>query len=508
VVWKSLNGAIAGGCMMAANFLSAIVVARLLGIAPTGVVSYVLWLSAMIAPLSDLGLAATVERFGSELRGKGAHKQAEQLSSKLIKILIVPLCLVVGLMVMITVSPNGWKILGLPVSGYQNGSSERFIPLLLAAYTVIQVLGTYSYAWLRASQRFSQTARLAAASLLIQLCAVVFGSLSFGVNGAITGYLLGMILPAIVVIKPMLRSSGGSNVDRRLVRYARYAWAGNVANAFIWSRVEIFFLAHYWGAEPVAAFAVALTLSNLAIQGPSLLTGAALALLSERHGRTDREGMRTIYLSGTRMLAVLVFPACLGMAAIMPVLVPSIYGSAFVSAIPAATILVSVGIVTVPSGMAIYLIYALERNDIGFIASLSGAALTVIAGFALVPQFGVFGAVVARSVVQILVVAIIVWFVVHRLGYSLPSAELVRIFIAALISACVARLCLVANAHPATLPAAISAAAAAYVVALRALSALPVSDIALLSNFARDLPRPLSWLAVPLVRFVGQPGVQ
>ena len=61
---------------------------------------------------------------------------------------------------------------------------------------------------------------------------------------------------------------------RRTIRYARFAGAAAVANSFVWSRIEIFFLDRYWGREEIAFFSIALMLSSMASQGPALLTGA------------------------------------------------------------------------------------------------------------------------------------------------------------------------------------------------------------------------------------------
>jgi O-antigen/teichoic acid export membrane protein len=508
-IWKSLIGAIAGASVTLANFFSGVVVARMLGVGPTGTVSYIVWLSLMIAPVADLGMAATVERFGAELRGQGARVQADMLAARLLKTLASALLVVAVLTVALTLLPDGWKWLGIPDAQFATGgASPRLFPLLIAAFVIVQVLGTFSYAFLRSSQSFGAAARLAATSLLLQVCGVAFGGAVFGAPGAVAGYVAGMLLPAAITLKIIRQTTAiESEFSRRVGRYARYIWVANVANAFVWSRIEVFFLAHYWGGHAVALFAVAMTLTNLATQGPILLTGAALPILSERRGRNDDEGMRAIYLSGTRVLALLVFPACLGMAAVMPVLVPLIYGDAFTAAVPAATILVSVAAISATSIISTNVVYASERSDVACLTAVAGAAISVVVGFALVPRFGLIGAVIGRTVIQLLMVALGSWFVVSRLHYPLPVRELYRLSIAALLSAVVARLLVLAVPHAAILLVAIPASVGVYVVALRMLKALPSSDIAFLSNFARSLPVPLSRAADGVVRFIGYPAV-
>ncbi len=506
---KSLTGAVAGASVTLANFLGGLVVARMLGVTSTGVVAYVVWLSLLLAPIADLGLPATIERFGAELRGLGDETQARNLASNLLRVLAIPLCIVAAVMALLAALPDVARLSGLANVGATSAqSSEKLLPLLVTAFVTVQVLGMYSYAYLRSRQAFDTAARLAVASLALQVSGIAFGGASFGITGAVAGYICGMILPAIAALRVAGRPARvDKRVSQRVARYARYVWTANVANAFIWSRAEVPFLAHYQGPEAVALFVVALTLTNLAIQGPLLLTGAALPILSEHRGRNDEEAMRHIYATGTRTLALLVFPACLGMAAIMPVLLPLIYGQAFAGAVPTASILVSIAAIAAPSMVATQVIYAMERSDFACLSGLVGAFATILAGFFLVPRFGLLGATVGRSTIQLLMISITTWFVVRRLRYPFPAQELARLFLAATAAALVARLCVDAAPHPSTLALAVPLAVAVYIMALRFLNALPTSDVLMFANFASALPRPLSYAAEALLRFVGRPAM-
>ena len=188
---------------------------------------------------------------------------------------------------------------------------------------------------------------------------------------------------------------GPASIDRTLSRrvtsFALYCWGANVTSAIVWSRIELFFLERYWGMDSVAMFAVALALTQLAIQGPMLLTSAVLASLAEKRGRDDLDGMRGQFAAAVRLLAALVFPICFGTAAIIPELLPVLYGDKFVAAVPAAMVLVSVAALSVLSTVATSLVQALERGDFVFVSSLCGAACALSAGFMLIPEFGVMG---------------------------------------------------------------------------------------------------------------------
>jgi O-antigen/teichoic acid export membrane protein len=150
-------------------------------------------------------------------------------------------------------------------------------------------------------------------------------------------------------------------------------WAASIVDAIVWSRAEIFFLQLFWGNESVGLFSIGLTVTNLAIQLPILITSGVLTRFAERFGRADIEGMHEAYASGTRLLAFVLFPAGLGAAAIMPVLLPAIFGSNFAAAVPSAMILVTIGCIGAASSVGANLVYALGRSHFIFRSGVLGA---------------------------------------------------------------------------------------------------------------------------------------
>jgi uncharacterized protein (DUF58 family) len=68
---------------------------------------------------------------------------------------------------------------------------------------------------LRGRQEFGIAARIAGASLLLQVFAVIVGSLLFGITGALAGYAAGMLLPSVVCLSTLF---GPASIDRTLSR--------------------------------------------------------------------------------------------------------------------------------------------------------------------------------------------------------------------------------------------------------------------------------------------------
>jgi O-antigen/teichoic acid export membrane protein len=493
---RSVLSAIAGACVILSNFLSGIITARILGVSGTGEVAYIIWLISISGFIADLGLSPVVARYVPEMRGRGEYREADQLAGYLVCALVVCM-LAVGIVTVVCLHV-------LPYVGFVRTTTFGKTALLISLAIFVYVFGGFAQYYLRGLQAFGKLARICGASLAIQVVGVVLGSLLFGTEGAVGGYIAGQIIPAVLALR-LVRYA--APVERalwlRVRRYAVYAWAANIANAFVWARMEVFFLQQFWDSDAVGLFTVALMLTNLAAQGPTLLTTAVLSLLAEKRGKNDAESMRRIFSTGTRLIAALVLPACFGAAAVMPILIPFIFGPSFAPAIPAAILLVCVSALAVITLITTNLVNALERNDFLFSSSLFGAVFAVAIELLLVPRFGLMGAAVARAMIQLLMIACGCWFVTRRLGFALPMNALARLFAASVVSAATAALCVFVSRSPACLLVAIPAAGVVYILALRALNALPASDLVLLIAISDSLPKPLAGPSRAIVGFVG-----
>jgi len=504
---NSVLGAFAVGAILLGSFLSGVIAARVLGVSASGTVLYVVWVVVLISPVVDVGLPSAAVRFVSEIRGQGRSDQAERLSRHLARVLAVPVliasCAIVAILLLYG-RVGRWPLrIGEPAGRF----GFEALALLLAFFIAVQAFASFGYSYLRGIQAFNTVTRLAVMSLAMQVVCVAVGSAYFGVVGAIAGYAVGPVLPAVASLRLLRRSGPVERSLRERVRpYARSAWIANMANTLVTSRVEVLFLERYWGSDAVAMFGIALALTALAAQGPMLLTTGLLPSLAEKHGRGDVEGMRESFATGTRLLAALAFPACLGITAIMPALLPLIYGAAFAEAGPAAMILACGAGAGVIGVVATNVTQAMGRNDFILFSSLFGAALAVSSGFLVVPTFGVMGAAVARTAIQVAMLAIVLWFVAQHLGYRPPFAALGRLLLAALVAASSAALCVAAINPPFSVLIAVPAAIVAYLVALRMTSALPVSDVVQLAELSRALPSPLADLAERVLSFVSGAG--
>jgi O-antigen/teichoic acid export membrane protein len=371
---------------------------------------------------------------------------------------------------------------------------------LVGLLCALQALTGFTSGYLRGIQRFDRLAMVTLASLGSLLAGVMIGSITLGVAGAIAGYCVGSAVPAALSLHHAARDPAPSReIVIRVRRYAFFAWAAALSSTFVWSRAEMFFLERSTGSAAVGLFTVAVTLANLASQGPMLLTAGLLPYFARSFGEGATGKVREAYATATRVLAFVVLPACFGTAALLPTLLPLIYGSAFAGAVPAATVLVLSAGVGAISSVGASLIMAMDRSDFVFISGLVAAALVVTAGLTVIPAFGLMGAAWARASIQLVAVGLGSGFMFWRLGFPLPIFDLGRLLLAAALCGLVARSCLLLGSGVGPLVLAVVGGGATYAISVRVLRALHPADTERLKVLCERLPAAIGGACMSII---------
>jgi hypothetical protein len=130
------------------------------------------------------------------------------------------------------------------------------------------------------------------------------------------------------------------------------------------------------------------------------------------------------------------------------------------------------------------------------------ALLAVVAGFTVIPAFGVMGAAWSRAVIQIAAVAMGGGFLFWRLRFQPPLFDLAKLLLAAAICGLAARASLTLMPGAAALPCAIGAGMASYAVAVRTLRALHPRDANRLRTMCGVFPSRFHILAQRAIGFL------
>jgi len=412
---KTSWAAAASACTLSARLIVQIVLARMLGPEGVGRIAYLVWLIEIASIFSCLGLCNSLTRYLAELHGR---QKAEQAAAFAQWVFVRYLALAV----------LGSAVVGLLfLNSSQYAGLETALPALMVFF-LARGLQAISIAELTGRQRFDLVARINVAATVFLLVGVSIGAYFYGVVGALYGYIAGATVPAVYSLT-ILRNYSFKKIDpelrRRVWSFALHTWMAMVISAFVWSRMEVFFLERYWDDREVAMFVVGLTFAMMVRQAAGLFTGAFMPHFSQLVGQGQRETIQRHYETGLRLMALVVVPCAFGGAAVMPVLLPLAFGQDFLPAVPNAMVLTA-GSATACLTIGSSLIYAMERSRFIAAGGFLGAALSVAAGFVVISRFGAWGAVWAKLFVQCSMIALTIWYFTQRLHYAFPFSALGR----------------------------------------------------------------------------------
>ncbi len=489
LVKNSAFSTIAGILVSLTGLISTLLIARVLGVEGAGVVAFAVWIALTGASFADVGMSMCLMRYVPELQARGQERLAEPLAAAMFR--IVALVLAMSVIALIAIS------YGLP--GSLDGTAWSLVGVLM----VVQTLSALFIAYLKGRQQFDRVAALAWKSSLCQIAVLIVGLASFGTNIALVAYVAGALLPFLLSLRLLAAPAHiPADLKRRVFVFASVNWVTTVIGALVWRRAEILFLQMFWGFGSVGLFSAGLALSSVATLLPALLLGALLPHFSSQIGRERMDEMHATYATVTRLMGVLVFPICFGVAAICPVLVPMLYGAQFADAVPSAMILAVGAAIGIAAATNTNVLFGLERVHILLGANVLGVLLLILCGLTVVPRFGVEGAALTRVVVQSAVVAIECWYVVRRLGFHSPMAALLKAAVAASMCAAAAFAIVMFVGGPASLLLAVPAGALVYLLSIRKLRVLEAEDRRLLMNAASRIPASLRAPVLLLISIV------
>jgi O-antigen/teichoic acid export membrane protein len=482
--WNALAGMFAQGTA----FVSGVLVARLLGPEATGIIAIVLWVGGTFVVLTSMGLPAALNRFLPDLQARGATQDAEALSHALYKRTVL---------VQITAGAIALAIaIWAGTLGSRTGSFGRLLsdPLALAitcAFCIALGLQTFLQAFWSGNHRFALTAKTAALSAACQLFVTASGAILYGVDGALVGYVAGAAPAALLSLQLMRRSrvDAAPELLRQSAAFARTMWLTGMIASVVWVRTELLFLGVYADLRDVGYFTVANTLANVAVQIPTMMAAVLFPYLASRRGVGPLEDIFQKYAAALKLFAFFIFPISLGIAALAPALISSLFGKAFAPASATATVLVAASGFAAAASIGSMLLYVADRSHVVLRTDVAGAVAFVAAGLTLIPAFGIIGAAWTRVVVQAGIIAAQAWYIHSVLGCRLPLGSLLRIVLAATATALVARLVLdTVDGGLVGMAIAVPVGALTYYGAISLLGALEPDDIDRLRNLCRMVP--------------------
>jgi O-antigen/teichoic acid export membrane protein len=392
----------------AVGLLAGIVIARTLGPTQYGHYAYAIWLCGLLVMVTNSALTTSSIKFLAELRGAQKVELAHVLVYKFQRWQTFS-----GLLVL------AGLVVFAEVHGIQ-GWSDRH--LLMLVITVVAVWARAGF-WLKGAmgkgfEFFApENLALALTALLNLVLTLVLAWRHAGVEDFFIGYAaLGVC--ANLLVRWQLRRCGvtahkgglPSDLMARVRRHLALTGVMITLSALTSRAVEMNLLQKFVGPEAVAYFSIAGSLAKGALD---LLAGGVSAVLlpsmARQYGAGGARSLASSLVQSTRMywfmgLAV----AGLGLT-VADGAIRVLYGTRYLNAIPALNWQLLVSGLLVMNGAAAAGLTADDRQFSRIVIIGSVFGFNALAGYTLIPRFGLNGAIASAILTQ-LFNTVLIWF--------------------------------------------------------------------------------------------------
>lgn len=380
----------------AVGYFLKIYVARALGAAALGLYALGMTIAGFIGVFNSLGLPAAAARFVARYSAKDEKwKLAPFLRGSLALLIAVN----AGLAILV-MTAGRW----FAAHFYHAPALANY----LWAFAAILFVGVLNVFLGQAMAGFGDVSRrtlITHFAATATTAAVTVALVSLGAG--LTGYLAAQIASAVLVLSllslcvwkmmPKLRSPGAAamRIEREVMSFSAGAY-GVAALQFVFSQTDVVVLGHYSNARQVGIYAIAMALVGFVPIALDSVNQIFAPIISELHASGDSLLLQRLYSTLTKWIIILTFPLAVTMIVFAGGLL-SIFGPAF----RAGAIVVAIGTIGQFVNCAV--------GSVGYLLLMSGsqaellkiqamsAALLVGVDLALVPRFGIGGAVVAMA---------------------------------------------------------------------------------------------------------------
>lgn len=415
VAWSSLSGILA----LPIAIVVSVVVARTLGPEGYARFAYLTFLVPLLISLTDLGFAHAATRSVSQTFASGGIERTRELLSAAL----------------------GWNLLRLPllcvlVLGVARPGTLGAI--LVVAFLVISTGGAGLVFSLQAENRGAALAKLA----FVQGLAIGGASIGAAVAGAdattvwAASFAGGAVVAPgwLLASNPLLRRAALTpRLPRRLTavfwRFGALTLVSVTGSVLVFSRSEVVILEAFGEQQALAVFALAFGLSQRLTTPIDTLLGPLTTALSALEG-AHRDRLRAGFERALRLSAVaavlLAGTALVGTALLAPIM----YGEAFRGVGLAFATLAAVSVLQSVAQPYTALAYASGRPGVLLRALAVALVADLGVAFALIPPFGLWGAVAANAAGGVVALALTMRWAAGPASLrhaGVPAARLVTI---------------------------------------------------------------------------------
>ncbi|GAA0780112.1 lipopolysaccharide biosynthesis protein [Roseibium denhamense] len=470
ILSASLFVSAAGSLSLVAGFASSVIIARMLGPEGTGLTAFAFWLAMSGYAIAGLGIPAIVLRYNGRHHANGTP--GYNFSKTVYPFFLLPVILfAAGLLL--------YSFLD-PVSGSQTTS---LVWLITAFVFLFYAHGHFMISINHSIGRYSQTTKTTALGCLFQLPATALGAYFFGAPGAMVGYLVRQVPLCAGLVTALSNGQWDSTaVTPQMKRYGFNNWLSSLLNIFLRTRVELLFIGVFFSVTEVGYFAVAMAFPSLIAQMSDYLSAGLTPTYGSLKDSEALEKLQLSYERALRGLALLLAPISFGGAAVVPELIPMVFGHEFGPAVLTSVLLIAFTLPQSLSAVPLSIMLAWEQDQRLLVLNCLAAVALVALNLAITPFFGGPGAALIKGGVGLVLFVYLLHHCQVRLGLQSSLGALGAIVASAAMCGFVAYAIVSALGGLAGLAVAIPAGALVYGVMLRLTRAIPADDLDVVSG--------------------------
>jgi O-antigen/teichoic acid export membrane protein len=404
-----------------------IILARGLGPALMGDLSYVIWVERTLTAAAALGYTFATVRYTAEAFARGEVDRAWGFVR-----LFMRRQLVMTAIVTLAMAPV--------VVGFADADLRAPLLLVIATLSLVTIEGIYTHA-LHGAQRYDITARTSTLKMALQLVA------------AALAILMGLGLPALLAGMGLTLAVSCWLQRRRVHDVYRAGRAAPpvpmtadvrayllplsivaVLDAIVWDRSPVFFLGLYASSEDIAFFSLAFGLATRIMIVPGIVAGALLPALSALHGSGAPDEFGRVYRTALRYVALTGAPLAAVMGALAPGVIAWLYGRAYLPAAPLVGALAGVALLSALRAVAWSALRAVGDRGCALTATAVAAVVNLGLAAALIPRWSTVGAVIATTAAQLTATVWVFAGMQRTQRMSLPLADFAKIAVAGLLT--------------------------------------------------------------------------
>lgn len=412
---------------LASGLIMSVILARGLGPARMGQLSYVVWAERTMIALATLGWALATVRYTAESWGRGdaagawsfvtLFRRRQILTTLIVGAALAPLIL--------AAAPRNveWPLM-----------------VVVIGLLPITIESIYTCA-LQGARRYDLTAGTSTLKMSLQLIVAVAG-IAAGVDLVVLfcGFLL------TLVISCLRQRAQAHRVYREGLHAAPAVMTADVRAYFVplsivvvlesivWDRSEVFFLGIHATTEQIAFYTLASGLSMRAMIVPEIAVGALLPAFSTLFGSGAPAEFARLYRTALRWVGLIGAAVAAVVAALAPVILATLYGDAYLPAAPYVGALAGIGVLSTLRKVAWAALRAAGDRRCALTAAGVAALINVGLAAVLVPRYAVVGAVVAGAAGQITASVWVFIGMARTHGIRFPGADVARALGAALVA--------------------------------------------------------------------------